>query len=458
MSIASASSASADVTFAFPPFYAIVETGLKRMLDFVKSDCFTFVVNGEHFESTVSEAILISPTVCDLLRRDAGTRSFIISSSDIESNDFSLILGFVRLFDTILSKDRIFPLLLIFNILGNDQLSFLLLASMNLSNSKTLMERIEPKAVIPCLTIRQDILSSDTNIEYCASKFSLYSIDTLRCLSRNVIHTLLSSESLRLENEDLLLRTLLELGKDYLEYLKYVEFIFLSQEGITLFVDNLPICELTSDLWSKIVSRLKGDSDETFRHRRISSEGQRRIITFESTIVSTNPTIFQEFEMKQWQLLYRGSRDGFESTDFHQKVDGHSNTLTFVETTKGFIFGGYMPCSFASSGGWKGDDSLKSFLFTLKNPHNIPAHKFPLKADKCQYTLYCNSSHNLLWFGSGGGIGILTGCNSTNNSHNQGFGKTDSSYVNDTNINGETLFTGESTFTVKELEVFELVD
>jgi hypothetical protein len=93
------------------------------MLEFVTSDCFTFGVNGEYFESTVAEAVLISPAVCVLLQRGTGARSFIISSSDIESNDFGLIRGFVRLFDTVLLKDRAFPLLSIFNILGNEQLS-----------------------------------------------------------------------------------------------------------------------------------------------------------------------------------------------------------------------------------------------------------------------------------------------------------------------------------------------
>jgi hypothetical protein len=55
-----------DTAFAFLPFYVIVETELKRMLEFVKSDCFTFIVNGEHFESTIVEAVLISPAVCDI--------------------------------------------------------------------------------------------------------------------------------------------------------------------------------------------------------------------------------------------------------------------------------------------------------------------------------------------------------------------------------------------------------
>jgi hypothetical protein len=188
--------AATNTAFTFRPFYAIVEDGLNHMLEFMKSDCFTLVLNGEHFESTFAEAVLISPVIYDILRRDAGTRSFIVSSFDIESNDFSLILGFVRSFDTVMSNDRALPLLSIFNILENDQLSFLLLSSMNLSNSKAVIELIQPKAVAPVLAGRWDILSCNANIEYCASEFSFYSTNALRCLSRNALHTFLSSESL----------------------------------------------------------------------------------------------------------------------------------------------------------------------------------------------------------------------------------------------------------------------
>jgi hypothetical protein len=80
---------------------------------------------------------LIFLAICNIVWRDPTTHSFVISSSHVESTDFGSILQFVRSFDTVLSTDRALPLLSIFNILGNDQPSFLLFASMNLSNSKT---------------------------------------------------------------------------------------------------------------------------------------------------------------------------------------------------------------------------------------------------------------------------------------------------------------------------------
>jgi hypothetical protein len=67
--------------------------------------------------------------------------------------------------------------------------------------------------------------------------------------------------------------------------------------------------------------------------------------------------------------------------------------------TKENIFGGFTPVEWESrkwnkkyddeSNCWKADDSLKSFLFTLKNPHNIPARRFALKAEEHDQAIWC---------------------------------------------------------------------
>ena len=43
----------------------------------------------------------------------------------------------------------------------------------------------------------------------------------------------------------------------------------------------------------------------------------------------------------QAQLLFRKSRDGSKSEDFHKKCDNKGITITFIETTDNYIFGGY---------------------------------------------------------------------------------------------------------------------
>ncbi len=56
-----------------------------------------------------------------------------------------------------------------------------------------------------------------------------------------------------------------------------------------------------------------------------------------------------DFFIKKWHLVYRGSRDGFVPSSFHEKCDTLKNSLIIVKTAKNFIFGGYTNASWCSS-------------------------------------------------------------------------------------------------------------
>jgi hypothetical protein len=85
-----------ETPFRFSPLHAILQDGLDRMLDIVKTDDFTFIVNGESFKSTIAEAILISPKVHEMLRFDLSVRSLTISGDDhINATSFGHFLKFV---------------------------------------------------------------------------------------------------------------------------------------------------------------------------------------------------------------------------------------------------------------------------------------------------------------------------------------------------------------------------
>jgi hypothetical protein len=62
-----------------------------------------------------------------------------------------------------------------------------------------------------------------------------------------------------------------------------------------------------------------------------------------SAIVRDFPELFEDFEKKQFAVLWRGCRNGFRAYDFHRRCDGHENTPTLVLDTKGNIFGGFTP-------------------------------------------------------------------------------------------------------------------
>jgi hypothetical protein len=166
----------------------------------------------------------------------------------------------------------------------------------------------------------------------------------------------------------------------------------------------LPFDELTKEIWSQVILRLKGVSEGAHRRR-----GYRDCpVPFQPTILRDFPSIFTEFGQKQWRLLYRGADDGFGSSDFHRKCDSHSNTITIILTTKGFIFGGFTPVAWDSSGIRKSDSTQTSFLFSLKNPHTSEAKKFWMKSSS---DAICCSSSNGPIFGSHHDMRIWDRCN-----------------------------------------------
>jgi hypothetical protein len=169
---------------------------------------------------------------------------------------------------------------------------------------------------------------------------------------------------------------------------------------------------------------------------------------FPSLIVADFPALFAEFRGKRFTLVWRG----FGAGHFHGRCDGHANTLTLIEDTEGNIFGGFTPVEWESGPGHlKADPSLKSFLFTLKNPHKFPARKFALKAKTKNEAICCDSSYGPHFCD----IGVSDNCDANTRSFTYSFGRC---YVNDTDLDGQTFFTGSGKFTAKEIEVFEITD
>jgi hypothetical protein len=182
---------------------------------------------------------------------------------------------------------------------------------------------------------------------------------------------------------------------------------------------------------------------------------------FDSEIISDFPSIFDEFRQKQIKLLWRGSEDGFGAQDFHKKCDNHANTLTVIEDTNGNIFGGFTPETWESrpwygkqgteSNTWKCDESGRGFVFTLRNPHNVSARIFRLRADKKQFAMICAES-----LGPGfGNCFVISNESNVAKVLMADFGEV---YTNDTGMEGKTLFTGADTFIVNKIEVFEIID
>ncbi len=67
--------------------------------------------------------------------------------------------------------------------------------------------------------------------------------------------------------------------------------------------------------------------------------------------------------------VYRASRDGFGTSNFHSKSDNILGTLTIVKTTNGSVFGGFTTSNL-NVGSSSVNDS-NAFLFSLINQYNF---------------------------------------------------------------------------------------
>ena len=144
------------------------------------------------------------------------------------------------------------------------------------------------------------------------------------------------------------------------------------------------------------------------------------------------------FKKIKFELLFRKSRDGSSCETFHKYCDNKGPSLTLVETSKGYKFGGYTPFSFKSQEGNSPQNDNETFIFSL----NLMKKFNKLKEESLVYF-----TPNLgPCFGNGGGDFFL------NSNLNSGSTTNDSFLINSELTNGE-----KGKYNVNELEIYKVI-
>jgi hypothetical protein len=411
---------------------------------------FTFVVGDNRYSCPLVLAQFLSPRLCHLHTSDITIRELEIATEDPHGY-FSKVLSLGRGEIVSLGDDEKLFVQSIGSEFSNPELSFL--------SFLTISEDVSMETICSRLhSLSESGSTHSAESEFAASHFYEFSVSDCRNLGFPVLYSILSSPNLILHNEDSLLEIIRELSKDesYFSLLEFVRFEFLSvglmQSVIEWISTSFEL--LTFPIWESLSKRLVLSNPPQPSGNRFFGRLAAVGLTpkLDSEIIKEFPDLFVRFRTHLFHLLYRGSRDGFEASAFHRLCDGHSMTLTVILSDNGSIFGGYTPIAWHSSSCYSVDNSLKSFLFTLKNQHNIGARIFPLKEEQKAYAIYGHVSYGVI-FGSGHNLCVYSKCNVHNSSYTTAFGQ---SYTNDTGLPGDTVFTGGSHFRVREIEVFEL--
>jgi hypothetical protein len=145
-----------------------------------------------------------------------------------------------------------------------------------------------------------------------------------------------------------------------------------------------------------------------------------------------------------YTLLYRASINGDSAVVFHERCDRKGPTITLIQTTDDFVFGGYSQTdwdSFDDPSGWKYKKCKEAFIFSL----NLKK-KYPSKGEGRE--IFCNKLVGPT-FGYGHDISVAYHCLNDESSCNSGISFTDMSKVNE--FNG-----GKQKFIAKEVEVYSV--
>jgi len=169
----------------------------------------------------------------------------------------------------------------------------------------------------------------------------------------------------------------------------------------------------------------------------------------------------KEFNMKllEWsgykkiELIYRATRDGTLSKNFHEKCDNKGPTISLIKNEKGNIFGGFSSISWTSQGNNK--SAPNSFLFTLSNIYGTNPTKFQLKDNNYTWAIYDNLDYGPT-FGGEFDLYVSNDFSNNNNSY-VGF-----PYSYEDSIGkGRSIFSGDPNnrkIKIKEIEVFKLYE
>ena len=252
------------------------------------SNNFTFIVNGEKFQTSKLASDLISKKISKIHLNDPKFDLFVINTTN--SGDFSTILNFINFSEVTISTEEI-PFLV-------EIISILEIESLNYHSS----DEIEDLTEENCFSIIQKHLTCEpffqknlsTEIDFIASHFhSLCETqkEQLEILPLNIICKILSSDNLSLISENQLLNFVNNLYLNDQEYsilYEFIQFENVSSECMKHFLTLYDHNDITCGMWTRLSCRLEKELNSDNKNQKrytnqmnLLTQTQTEIIEFE---------------------------------------------------------------------------------------------------------------------------------------------------------------------------------
>ena len=172
-----------------------------------------------------------------------------------------------------------------------------------------------------------------------------------------------------------------------------------------------------------------------------------KIIDNNNKIFFDSKIEFDQKLVKDWlnnknfkaELLFRKTRDGSKPKDFHERCDNKGITITFIETKKGYKFGGYTELQWNSKEQFQKDKTTFIFSFNNKEKY-LPRNN--------NDSIYCGSNY-----------GPVFGCSQADIALGPDSLGEGQCYKDKTNtfLADRILTNGDENWNVKEVEVYKII-
>lgn len=173
---------------------------------------------------------------------------------------------------------------------------------------------------------------------------------------------------------------------------------------------------------------------------------------FESKILSVaNQNVLTQlckFDDQKWTLIYRASRDGFESKNFHLKCDTLHNTISIIKSSNGNIFGGFTSAAWSINNEYA-DDPF-AFIFSVVNEKCEP---FLIPCLESADAIYCSENYGPCFGWCDIKIADKANLNTVSFS-NLGFTYEHKNFSFHS-LDARTILAGSKRFQVEDIEVFK---
>ena len=143
-------------------------------------------------------------------------------------------------------------------------------------------------------------------------------------------------------------------------------------------------------------------------------------------------------------LIFKMSKNGSNSDDFHQYCDNQGPTLTITQTSKDKIFGGFTNLSWNNHEGYINDKSNNTFIFSLNLKKRYDMININKVAICCGKITGPHFGHDDFGFRKNMKVGFVYALNNTN-------------FLSNNNLELIDEKGNYKTFEAKELEVYQIL-